>query len=137
MTLFDWLKEINFKKSDPKQFTTDDWKSFTPFMINRYLSLHPELIVLVNEVQMLNTTNKKTLYNAYRHLLPKQSRFAKYIKGKTTKVNTELVKIISRYFEISNSESKQYIKLLTREELSGIVGLYGYTNKQIKKIVDG
>ena len=64
MTLFDWLKEINYKKSPPDQFTTDDWKSFTPFMINRYLSLHPELIVLVNEVQMLNTTNKKVLYNA-------------------------------------------------------------------------
>ena len=137
MTLFDWLKEINYKKSPPDQFTTDDWKSFTPFMINRYLSLHPELIVLVNEVQMLNTTNKKVLYNAYRHLLPQQSRFAKYIKGRVAKVNNELVEIVSRYFEIGKKESKEHIKMLTIEELSGIVGLYGYTNKQIKKIVNG
>lgn len=137
MTLFDWLKEINYKKSPPDQFTTDDWKSFTPFMINRYLSLHPELIVLVNEVQMLNTTNKKVLYNAYRHLLPQQSRFAKYIKGRVAKVNNELVEIVSRYFEIGKKESKEHIKMLTPKELSGIVGLYGYTNKQIKKIVNG
>jgi len=137
MTLFDWLKEINYKKSDPNQFTNDDWKSFTPFMINRYLSLHPELIVLVNEVQMLNTTNKKVLYNAYRHLLPKQSRFAKYIKGRVGKVNTELVDVVSRYFEIGKKETKEYIKMLSRTELSSIVGLYGYTNKQIKKIVNG
>ena len=137
MTLFDWLKEINYKKSPPDQFTTDDWKSFTPFMINRYLSLYPELIVLVNEVQMLNTTNKKVLYNAYRHLLPQQSRFAKYIKGRVAKVNNELVEIVSRYFEIGKKESKEHIKMLTLKELSGIVGLYGYTNKQIKKIVNG
>ena len=137
MTLFDWLKEINYKKSPPDQFTTDDWKSFTPFMINRYLSLHPELIVLVNEVQMLNTTNKRVLYNAYRHLLPQQSRFAKYIKGRVGKVNNELVEIVGRYFEIGKKESKEYIKMLTFKELSGIVGLYGYTNKQIKKIVNG
>ena len=137
MTLFDWLKEINYKKTNPNHFTTDDWKSFTPFMINRYLSLHPELIVLVNEVQMLNTTNKKVLYNAYRHILPKQSRFAKYIKGRTSKINNELIDIVSRYFEISKTESKEYIKMLTRTELSGIVGLYGYTDKQIKKIIHG
>lgn len=137
MTLFDWLKEINYKKTDPNQFTTDDWKSFTPFMINRYLSLHPELIVLVNEVQMLNTTNKKVLYNAYRHLLPKQSRFAKYIKGRSGKVNNELVDVVSRYFELSKKEAKEYIKMLSHTELSGIVGLYGYTSKQIKKIVNG
>lgn len=137
MTLFDWLKEINYKKSSVDVFSTDDWKSFVPFMINRYLSLHPELIVLVNEVQMLNTTNKKALYSAYRYILPKQSRFAKYIKGKQDKISNELLKIVSRYFEISNRESKEYIKMLTRTEKMRIVGLYGYTDKQIRKIVNG
>ena len=85
----------------------------------------------------INTTNKKVLYNAYRHLLPQQSRFAKYIKGRVGKINNELVEIVSRYFEIGKKESKEHIKMLTLEELSSIVGLYGYTNKQIKKIVNG
>ena len=137
MTLFDWLKEINYKKTHPNSFTTDDWKSFTPYMIHRYLSLHPELIVLVNEVQMFNTSDKRVIYNAYRHLLPRQNRFAKYIKGKKQVISKELVTIVSRYFEISNMESKQYIKLLSRNELVSIVRLYGHTDKQINKIING
>lgn len=137
MNLFDWLKEINYKKTHPSAFNTDDWKTFAPYMIHRYLSLHPELIVLVNEVQMFNVNNKRVIYDAYRHLLPKQNRFAKYIKGKTDKVSKELVTIVSKYFEVSNMESKKYIKMLTRDELIRIVGLYGHTKKQIKKIING
>ena len=49
--LFGWLKEITLYKSDIEDITEDSWKTFQPFMINRYLSMNPDYIEIVNYIQ--------------------------------------------------------------------------------------
>ena len=59
MNLFDWLKEINSKKSPVESFNDDDWEQFNSYMIHRFLSMNTDLIELVNEVQSFHPTDKK------------------------------------------------------------------------------
>ena len=109
MTLFDWLKEINVTKSNPDTFTDEDWKSFTPYMIHRYLSLHEELLDVVNHVQKFVSFSKPVIYDMYRRMLPKQPRFAKYIKGKKqVKYDTELIEIMCKHYEVSKNEVTRF-----------------------------
>ena len=124
MTLFDWLKEINVTKSNPDTFTDEDWKSFTPYMILRYLSLHEELLVVVNHVQKFVSFSKPVIYDMYRRMLPKQPRFAKYIKGKKVKTMKE-VDMIAKYFEVSKREAKQYSTFMTSNDVKTIKKIYG------------
>ena len=118
MTLFDWLKEINVKKRPITHFEKEDWKTFTPYMIHRYLSLHTELLDVVNYVQKFVSLPKEITYDMYRRMLPKQNRFAKYIKGQ--KKEYKHTDLISRYFEISKSEANQYHELITTEDIKMI-----------------
>tara|TARA_R100000742_G_C4166620_1_gene6340 strand:+ start:111 stop:491 length:381 start_codon:yes stop_codon:yes gene_type:complete len=124
MTLFDWLKEINVTKTSPDQFTDDDWKSFTPYMIHRYLSLHTELLDVVNHVQKFVSFSKPVIYDMYRRMLPKQPRFAKYIKGKKTKAQKD-VELVAKYFEVSKKEAVQYYSFLTTTDIKQIKTIYG------------
>ena len=119
MTLFDWLKEINLTKRPPSVFEDGDWKTFTPYMINRYLSLHTELLDVVNYVQKFVSLPKEMTYDMYRRMLPKQSRFAKYIKSKKV-VKYKHTDLLSQYFEVSKEEAKQYEEMLTKEEIKMI-----------------
>ena len=119
MTLFDWLKEINLTKRPPSAFEANDWKTFTPYMINRYLSLHTELLDVVNYIQKFVSLPKEMTYDMYRRILPKQPRFAKYIKSKNI-VKHKHTELISRYFEVSNKEAKQYEEMLTKEDVKMI-----------------
>ena len=55
-TIFDHLKAITQQKHDPEYFqklSERDKKTFDVYMINRYLSMHPEYewIVIINEYQ--------------------------------------------------------------------------------------
>ena len=119
MTLFDWLKEINLTKRPPSVFEDSDWKTFTPYMINRYLSLHTELLDVVNYVQKFVSLPKEMTYDMYRRMLPKQSRFAKYIKSKKV-VKHKHTDLLSQYFEVSKEEAKQYEEMLTKEDIKMI-----------------
>ena len=116
MTLFDWLKEINLKKRPPTQFEKEDWKTFTPYMIHRYLSLHTELLDVVNYVQKFVSLPKEMIYDMYRRMLPKQSRFARYIKGKK-KQDSKHTEVVSKYFEVSKSEAQDYCNLLSKDDI--------------------
>ena len=43
-TLFDHLANITWKKKPWSELTESDQKSFTPYLINRWLSMNPDYI---------------------------------------------------------------------------------------------
>jgi uncharacterized protein YfbU (UPF0304 family) len=79
-------------------------------------------------VEVVNIVQKNTwqmkgefLYNLYKDLLPKQYKFLKYIKATNKKeYKKEEVEAVKTYFEISNKEAKEYINVLSSEELKNI-----------------
>ena len=87
MTLFDFLNEITYQKSDWESFSEEDKKAWNSFMINRFLSMNPDYIEFVNIIQKYQYLTDKQVYTLYKHLIPKRKIFLKYIKGKKDKVD--------------------------------------------------
>ena len=69
MTIFDHIKNITVHKGE--YLGDEGWNNW---LVNRYLSMNPDYVEVVNIVQK-NTWQMKGehLYNLYKDLLPKQS----------------------------------------------------------------
>ena len=128
MTIFDWVNQILVHKKPWDSFTVEEQKKFSPFIINRFLSMDKELIEIVNMFQpyAIGTLEPKDVYEFYRNLFPKGKRYNKYIKGKRDKkYDKELLELVSKHFEVSKNESKSYIDLLSKKEIKELYKTYG------------
>ena len=138
MTIFDWVNNILIHKKHWDDFTEDEQKKFSPFIINRWLSMDIEFIEIVNFFQKysIGTLEPREVYKWYCDMLPKGKRFNKYIKGKKDKkYNTELIDIMVTHFECSKSQVKDYLDLIHKDELIEILEKYGMNEKTIKRLL--
>jgi hypothetical protein len=133
--IFDWLKEINSTKSHPNKFTNQDWDIWNSYMIHRFLSMNPNYIELVNEVQLLSPTNKKQIYSIYREYIPKNNKWSKYIKSSNKEPDKDLVEYLKKYFDVSTREIKDYLEILDKKEIQSILVKQGLEEKEIKKLL--
>ena len=53
MNLFSWINELFVGKRDWDSFSDADKKKFSPFMVNRYLSMNDDFLPIVNHFQNL------------------------------------------------------------------------------------
>jgi hypothetical protein len=116
--IFDHIKNITTTKGP--YLGDEGWNNW---MINRYLSMDPEYCEVVNLVQK-NTWQMKGeyLYNLYKDLIPQQYKFLKYIKAsKKSDYKLDEVEAVQSYFEISKKQAKEYIEMLSKDELESIV----------------
>ena len=138
MTIIDWINQLLVHKKHWNEFTKDEQKKFSPFIINRWLSMDSEFIEIVNVFQKyaIGTLEPREVYKWYCDILPKGKRFNKYIKGKRDKkYDKELVDIISNYFECSKLQTNEYLELINKQELIEILEKYGMETKKIKRMI--
>lgn len=135
MNLFDWLKEINYKKSPIDSFTNKDWDEFNAYMVHRFLSMNPDFLELVNEVQSLPPTDKQQIYSIYREYIPKNNKWNKYVKSTVKPRNKDLIQYLTNYFQLSTREIKEYINLLGDAEINRILSNIGLEPKEIKLLL--
>tara|TARA_B100000212_G_scaffold15187_1_gene10520 strand:- start:8457 stop:8876 length:420 start_codon:yes stop_codon:yes gene_type:complete len=133
--IFDWLKQINNFKSPVDSFTESDWEVFNAYMVHRFLSMNPDFLELVNEVQVLPPTEKKKIYSIYKEYIPKNNKWNKYIKSSVKQRNKELLQYLKDYFEVSIREVKDYLKILDNTDISRILTSIGIDNKEIKTLI--
>lgn len=121
--IFDHIKNITTNKGP--YLGDEGWNNW---MINRYLSMDPDYCEVVNLVQK-NTWQMKGeyLYNLYKDLIPQQYKFLKYIKAsKKSDYKKDDIDAVKAYFEVSEKQAKEYIEMLSKEELESIVlQIYG------------
>ena len=138
MTIFDWINQMLVTKKHWNDFTEDEQKKFSPFIINRWLSMDKDFLEIVNFFQKysIGTLEPREVYKWYCDMLPKGKRFNKYIKGKKDKkYNTELIDIMVQHFECSKSQVKDYLDLIAKDELIDILEKYGMNEKTIKRLL--
>jgi hypothetical protein len=135
MNLFDWLKEINYKKSPVDSFTDKEWDEFNAYMIHRFLSMNPDYIELVNEVQSFPPTEKQQIYQVYKEYIPKNNKWNKYIKSTIKQRNKDLIQYLTNYFQLSTREVKEYLQFLGDKEVIKILSQLGIEDKEIKKLL--
>ena len=141
--LFDHLNAIT-SEQDPKYFdklSEEDLKSWSNFMINRFLSMKPEWVELIATLLPLTQTlQPKEMYKLYISVIPKGKYFLKYVKGKSAdKYEDFLVDLIKTDFQCSEKEALEYIEVLYstregRENIKYICEKYGTDKKQITKL---
>ena len=137
MTIIDWINQLLVNKKHWDEFTEDEQKKFSPFIINRWLSMDKDFIEIVNVFQKyaIGTLEPREVYKWYCEVLPRGKRYNKYIKGKKSKkYDKELVDILVKYFECSKLHVNDYIELMSREEISNILMMYGKDEKTIKRL---
>ena len=140
MTIVEWINQILMYKTPWENFDESEHKTFSPFIVNRWLSMDNDFIEIVNFFQKysIGLLEPKDTYKWYCDVLPKGKRFNRYIKGKKhKKYDKELVKMVCKYFEISKKECIEYIELMDKEQLKSLLELYGKEPKQIKKLLKG
>ena len=133
--IFDWLKEINSTKSHPDSFTNQDWEIWNSYMVHRFLSMNPNYIELVNEIQILPPTNKKQIYSIYREYIPKNNKWSKYVKSSTKEPDKDLTLQLKKCFNVSVREIKDYLKILDKKQIQSILIKQGLEEKEIKKLL--
>ena len=140
-TIFDHLSHITEKKTPWDKLSELDQKSFSPYLINRWLSMHPDYIELVDMFQQytIGGMDRKHVYQLYSDILPKRKVFAKYIKSKDSdKYNKELIEFMAMHYSVSQREALEYVSILMELDADSIVELlrkYGKTDKEIKVLM--
>jgi len=135
-SLFDHINHITSKQTKGYWDTLNETekKQWSNYMINRFLSMKMEWADFVNEIQKLKLDSYQ-LYVVYSSILPKGKQYLKYIKKKKgTIYNTQVIQKVSEYFEISKSESEDYLNLLSKSKIRELISLYGYTSKELKQM---
>ena len=110
MTIIDWMNQLLIHKKNWNEFSEDEQKKFSPFIINRWLSMDKDFIEIVNVFQKyaIGTLEPREVYKWYCDVLPRGKRFNKYIKGKKDKkYDKELVDIIRKHFECSKLQIQE------------------------------
>lgn len=141
--LFDHLNAIT-SEQDPNYFdklSEEDLKSWSNFMVNRFLSMKPEWVELIATLLPLSQTlSPKEMYKLYINVIPKGKYFLKYVKGKSEdKYERFLIDLIKKEFLVSEIQAIEYIEILYsiregRENIKYICEKYGIEKKQITKL---
>ena len=140
-TIFDHLSHITEKKTPWDKLSEADQKSFSPYLINRWLSMNMDLIEIVDMFQQytIGELDRKHVYQLYQELLPKRKMYNKYIKAKDSdKYNKELLEFVAKHYQISIREATEYVAMMLnmdKELVVDILRKYGKTDKEIKSLM--
>ena len=115
-TLFDHIKAIT-NEQNPKYFKTlsdDDKKTWSNYMIHRFLSMNPDWVDTISELQpFTQSLPPEALYLTYIGIIPKGRHFLKYTKGKKVqKYEDWLIDLIVQEFQCSKNQSNEYLEIL-------------------------
>ena len=140
-SLFDHITHITQKQT--KNYWDDlndaDRKTWSNYMIHRFLSMKMDYVEVVNELQRYNLKPKE-LYKLYTNILPKKKEWLRYVKGKKTmKYQKWLLELVAKYYESSINEAHDYLEIYYSSEqgkadLKSILQKYGIEPKEIKKL---
>jgi hypothetical protein len=111
-TVFDFLNSINYNK----KVIREDISVYTPYIINRTLSYHIDVIHYANEMNMYPNLDKDMQYDYLRLSIRPNKRFAKWIK----KENLEDIKIIQEYYQCNIKRAEEILRLLTENQLEDL-----------------
>ena len=139
-SLFDHIKEItSVQKSDYwEKISEEDKKTWSNYMVNRFLSMKMEWVELVNELQKYNL-KPKDLYKLYTNVLPKGKQWLRYTKGRNQMEHPQwLINLVAVHMKSSKKEAYDAVEMymLTEGgmlELGEICRKYGVEPKKIEK----
>ena len=140
-SLFDHIKQITDVQNPNywDEISDDDKKSWSNYMVNRFLSMKMDWVEFVNEVQKY-PLEPEQVYKIYTDILPKKRQWLKYIKGdKKMKYPNWVYEIVSKHLQCSLREANDAVEMYEistggQSELVDILIKYGKTEDECRKI---
>ena len=140
-SLFDHVNQVTSVQNPNywEDISDEDKKTWSNYMINRFLSMKSDWIELINEVQRY-PLQPKELYKVYTSILPKKKQWLRYIKGdKKMKYPKWVYETVAKHLQISIREASDAVDMYElshggQAELTDILVKYGRTVEEIRKI---
>jgi hypothetical protein len=143
-TIFELLKCIFEHKTKWEELSDLDKKAFSPYMINRFISMDINYIDTINYLQQytLTTMSPREVYKLYIDLFPKSKFWSKYVKPSNNnklKISDKLVEFIAQNEKWSTSETRDNMLILLDNEsgydvIRSYLEKYGISNADAIKI---
>lgn len=97
----------------------DDYNSsdYSPYQINRGMSLFPDTILLANEIAAFPHLDRILQYKYYLYGVRKKKRYSKWLSAKKVDDDNQ---IIAKYYGISIKQAKSVKDLITPEDLQNM-----------------
>lgn len=137
-SLFDHINQIRWDRNlDYFGTLTDaDKKSWSNYMICRFLSMQPELIETVNDLQYYqDKLSPEHFYRLCLAVVPKRKGYWAYIKSQAEKRDKEMLALLCTHFQESEHNVLEYLQLLTSDDVRDILSLYGIRGVDAERMV--
>jgi hypothetical protein len=141
--LFDHLAAITEGK-DPKyvdKLSNEDLKTWSNYMLTRFLSMKPEWVEIVATLQPLTETMQpREFYKTYMGILPRGKQYLRYMKGKREeRYESFLIDVLKTEYKCSIKEANEYAEILYsttegRKTIADLCVRYGIVKKDITKL---
>jgi len=136
-TLFDHIKQITNVQNQHYWENLDEGskKTFSNYMVHRFLSMKAEWIEVVNEIQQYWELKPKTVYQFYTNLLPRGNTYLRYTKSKKkSKIEKWAMDILCEHLQESSRNVEKTLDIMGKDVVYSIISKYGIDDKQMKKI---
>lgn len=111
LSLFDVLNSLYHSKD--LKFNEIE-KTYNPYMINKFVSMNSDLILVANEMNINPFLSKQVQFDFYTSIIRKKKRYTKYLKAD----KEEIIDIIKFYMKCSNEKAKDILRLLSEEQVT-------------------
>lgn len=131
-TLFLLLGDIT-GKGDYLENNEEKASKISPFIVNRFLSMNPRILPLVNEIQQyIGCLGPLQYFSLLKGVVPKNKGFHKYIKNEDGR-GREIYQWLARYYKVSEKMAIMYNRLLSENETIAILRKFGESTRFLLK----
>lgn len=127
--LFDFLNDITSGKRNI--LTEENKKSYSAYMINKFLSGHMDCVYQANEMNQRYSLDPRLQYSFLMNSIRKKKRFAPFVKAE----KSEEIDLISKYYECNRTRAKEMLQFHSKEDIESIKNFYdvGGIKKKTRK----
>lgn len=113
---FDYVESINSSKKNMMRDTENDElaeKEYNPWLTNTALSYFPDTILHANLLNQYSHLENRPQYEFLINSIRPKKRYSKWVKA----TSDEDLEFICDYYECNRVRGKEYLSLLTSEQL--------------------
>jgi len=117
MKPFDFIKDASYTKKNLMEGTENDSfaeSQYNAWLTNQAFSLHPDTILIANEVNQRHHLPNKGQYLIYINMLRPRKRFKKWPK----ETSNELLDVVCDAYQCNMNVARQYLELLDDEQIN-------------------
>jgi hypothetical protein len=111
-----FIPDLNERKEHILRLHPESEKDFSPFIVNRAMSMNLDSLMYANEMNQKAFLPKVMIYDFYLHGLKKKRRYGSWAK----KSKIDNLELIMHAFQLSEEKSLELLELLSDNDIEQI-----------------